>query len=138
MTARLAIAVALLLGASLAFACGDGGGDANGGGTNGDGGTPAGQESPQPNVTILPDESPTGFEAERDALAGRLDSIGVSIEFVPDDVREQLLESCNALADEADDERVDQICGVVEDALDNADPALLDVAVRELRQLQAE
>lgn len=136
MSARLAIAAALFLGALLAFGCADG--DANGDRGNGDAGTPAGQASPGPNVTPLDGGAPAGFEAERDALADRLDSIGVSIEFVPDDVREQLLSSCDALADYADEDEVNQICGVVEDALDNADPDLLELAVEELRQLRAE
>lgn len=133
---RLAITTGLLLAAALAFACGDSGTNGNGSPTDR---TPGQSGTPGAGVTqVNPDDSPTDFASLRDGLIDRLDAIGVSVGFVPDDVRDDLIDSCHDLDLFADSDRVDEICGALGDAIERADPGLIDVVISGLRDLAEE
>ena len=128
MTMRLAVTIALLLTAALAFACGDSGSNGNGSSTD---------RTPGAGVTqVNPDDQPADFDSLRDGLIDRLDAIGVSVGFVPDDVRDDLIDTCHDLDLFADSDRVDEICGALGDAIERADPGLMDVVISELRNLE--
>lgn len=131
MTMRLAVTTALLLAAALAFACGDSG-------TNGSSNdrTPAQGQTPGEVTQVNPDDQPTDFASLRDGLIDRLDAIGVSVGFVPDDVRDDLIDTCHDLDLFADSDRVDEICGAIGNAIEGADPGLIDVVISELRDLE--
>jgi hypothetical protein len=81
--------------------------------------------------------TPQPFEEFRDALAQRLDAIGVNVCCVPPDVRQNLIDQCGQLALYAKQDAVDQICTAIGQAMDRADPGLLDIVVSEVRQLKA-
>lgn len=122
---------ALLLTAVIALSCGDDGG--SGSALDGDdaSGTPGSGVA-----TVASDEEPTDFTSLRDDLIERLDSIGVSIGFAPDEVRDQLLESCHDLELFADAGRVGDICDALDDAIERGDPGLIDLILDELRKLE--
>ena len=93
--------------------------------------------SPVKTVESGGNATPASLPELRGELSSRLDGIGVNIGAVPDDVREQLLTSCRQLERFVDRERVDQICQTIEDAIEQGDPGLLDLAVQQLEELQA-
>lgn len=104
----------LLLAAALASACGGGA-------------TPS-----------APDDGGASFEELRDTLRDRLDAIGVNIGAVPDDVRDQILAECRKLEQFVDEERVQGICGAIEQAIQQGDPGLIDLVLEELAALTAD
>jgi hypothetical protein len=115
-----AVALALLgLGAlalALIAAC------SGGGGGNGNG----------------PTSIPNGgsFVEARDALANRLAAMGPSIAELPQDVRDDLLSDCEALARYADEDEVEEICAALSRAIDRGDTGTVDIVVNQLRQLE--
>ena len=93
--------------------------------------------SPVQTVESGGNATPASLPELRGELSNRLDGIGVNIGAVPDDVREQLLASCRQLERFVERERVDQICQTIEDAIEQGDPGLLDRAVQQIEELQA-
>lgn len=135
-------AIALTLIAGLAIACGGGGnGSATATPVDGaapvDGATPAGDETSVPASTEQPAATPSEFEGLRDDLIDQLDAIGVNIGVLPDDVREDLLARCVELAPFANADRVDEICGAVEQAMGSGDVGLIDLVLDDLAELEA-
>ncbi len=139
MKRHLALIIALLmLTAGLAGACG------GGNGAGGNGATPGRTASPAPTEdgagsTPTQDgaeSTPTNFEALRDALRNQLDAIGVNIGAVPDDVRDQILASCRELEAFVEGERVEEICGAIEQAIERGDPGLIDLVLNQLAELE--
>lgn len=125
MKRRLTLAIALLLLAVAAIACGGSGDTANGG------------ETVSPVVTfIATDDSPTTFEAARDDILAKLDAIGVNIGIVPDDIGEQLVRSCLALEAFVQGERVAEICASITDAIERGDPGLIDLVMERIADLE--
>lgn len=72
------------------------------------------------------------------ALIARLDSIGVSIGAVPDDVRVDLLDQCRALEAVADRDRVDEICRGINEAIQQGDPGKMELVLNRLAELETE
>ena len=127
MKRRLTLAIALLLLAA-AVACGGSGDTANG--------DPDG-DTPSPVVTLIAtDDPPTTFEAVRADLLAKLDAIGVNIGFVPDDIGEQLVNSCLQLEAFVEGERVTEICASIGDAIERGDPGLIDLVMERLADLE--
>ena len=123
MKRRLTLAIALLLLAAAAVACG-GRGDPTGG-------------TVSPVVTLIATEdSPTTFEAARDDILAKLDAIGVNIGIVPDDIGEQLVRSCLALEAFVQGERVAEICASITDAIERGDPGLIDLVMERIADLE--
>lgn len=110
MSYGLYFAGALLLAAFVAGACGG----------DGDGRT-------------VPTES---FEEIRGELVDRLDSIKVNISAVPDDIQRQIVDLCRELDAFIDEDRVDEICGALEEAFDRDDPGRIDRILAELAELE--
>lgn len=145
---HLALIVALLmLTAGLAGACGGGNGAGGNGATPGRTASPAptedgaGSTPTQDGVESTPtqggaESTPTRFEALRDALRNQLDAIGVNIGAVPGDVRDQILASCRELEAFAEGERVEEICGAIEQAMERGDPGLIDLVLNQLAELE--
>jgi len=129
----LYFAGALLVAAFVAGACGgDGGGrdDRVGGGD--DNGAMAGRTESPPAVQSTPAE----FEALRGALADRLEAIQVNIAAIPDDVQKEIMDSCRQLEAFIDEDRVDEICGALDDAIERGDPGRIDRILAELAELE--
>ncbi len=127
--------IAIVVIAGLAVTrCGDGGGD-----DPPNGATPS-VTSPDQNraaTSTTSDGTPLPFESQRDELADRLDAIGANVGAVPADIRQELLIMCGNLAGLADRETVQQLCNGMNQAFINDDPDLMDLVVRELRNLEA-
>jgi hypothetical protein len=111
---------ALLLAVLVAGACG---GDNNG--------ATAGR-------TELPpaEGTPARFEALRGALADRLEAIQVNIAAIPDDVQREIVDLCRELEAFIDEDRVDEICGALDEAIDRGDPGRIDRILAELAELE--
>lgn len=129
----LVIITLLMLTVGLASACGGGNGAD-------DGESPTGAilnrtESPAPTVDGA-ESTPTGFEALRDALRDRLDTIGVNIAAVPDDVRDQILASCRELEAFVERDRIERACEAIEQAIEGGDPGLIDLVLEQLAELE--
>ncbi len=92
---------------------------------------------PVETVPVFNEETPTSFGALRGELQDRLDGIGVNIGGVPDDVRQELLEFCIQLENFADGGEVAEICDLLEDAIEQGDPEILDTVLDRLAGLQA-
>jgi hypothetical protein len=146
MRQRPAVLISLLaLACVLALACSDGDGGANGGETPND--TPSNGTAPLVDGTGTADPVPTfpGDPAEptprnlgeaRERLTDQLDAIGANIGAVPDDIRQQLLERCEALAEFADRDDVESICQAIAAAIDTNDPGLIDRVLGQLADLE--
>ncbi len=78
------------------------------------------------------------FELARDALYQELDSYGANIGFLPDDIRDDLLESCRALDEIAAVDDVDDICTAIAQAVADGDPGLIELVLNELAALTAD
>ena len=127
MKRRLTLAIALLLLAVAAIACGG----------SGDTSTGDPPETASPVVTLIATEdSPTTFEAARDDILAKLDAIGVNIGIVPDDIGEQLVRSCLALEAFVQGERVAEICASITDAIERGDPGLIDLVMERIADLE--
>ena len=146
MKRRFTPVIALLLLAA-AVACGGSGdtagvngadGDPTGAGVDGTASDPNG-ETASPVVTLIATEDPpTTFEGQRDHLLARLDSIGVNIGIVPDDIGEQLVTSCLQLEAHVEDGPVADICASIGDAIERGDPGLIDLVMEQLADLEAD
>ncbi len=75
------------------------------------------------------------FEAARDALVEDLVNYRVTIGDVPPDVGARLLADCEQLETFADTNRVEDICTAIEQAMESADPGLIDRVLTELAEL---
>ena len=125
MSYGLYFAGALLVAAFVVGACG---GDGGGGDDNG---ATAGR-------TELPpaEGTPARFEALRGALADRLEAIQVNIAAIPDDVQREIIDLCRELEAFIDEDRVDEICGALDEAIDRGDPGRIDRILAELAELE--
>ncbi len=92
---------------------------------------------PVETVPVFNEQTPTSFGALRGELQDRLDGIGVNIGGMPDDVRQELLAFCLQLETFADGGEVAEICGLLEDAIEQGDPEILDTVLDRLAGLQA-
>lgn len=129
---RLAATIIIVIAAGLAVA-------SCGGGDSGEDPPDNGASPPPTGATTseVSEGTPLPFDAQRDELAERLDAIGANVGAVPPDVRQELLILCGNLVDLAERETVQQICNGLNQAFLNDDPDLLDLVVRELRNLEA-
>lgn len=130
---KLATLVVLMLVAASALACGDDDGNSPSRPTT-NGTQPANGEQGSP--TNADGEPPTAFEEARGDFAASLEAIGSNIGAVPEDVRADLLDRCNALAEYADGDDVESICSAVERAMDSGDFGLVDLVLEQLRELE--
>ena len=137
MRQRLALLTTLLaIAGALAVACGgDGGGNGNE--------TPDGDATPNAGATSSPppldgggESTPRSFAEARDRLSGQLQAIGANIGAVPDDIQEQILERCRALAEFADSDAVEGICQAIDRAIESNDPGLIDRVLDQLAELE--
>ena len=126
MSYGLYFAGALLVVAFVVGACG---GDGDGGDDNG---ATAGRTEFPPAM----DGTPARFEALRDALADRLEAIQVNIAAIPDDVQRKIIDLCRELEAFIDEDRVDEICGALDEAIDRGDPGRIDRILAELAELE--
>lgn len=78
------------------------------------------------------------FEEKRDALAAQLEAFRTNIGALPDDIREQLLTSCQELDQFVDGDDVAQVCDAIEDAIDQGDPGKIDLVLARLTELEPE
>lgn len=85
---------------------------------------------PDPNAT------PSSFESLRDALYSQLDAFGINIGSVPEDIRTQLLGSCQELEQVADADEVEQICTAIDDAIEQNDPGKIELVLSSLLNLE--
>lgn len=92
---------------------------------------------PVETVPVFNEETPTSFGALRGELQDRLDGIGVNIGGMPDDVRQELVAFCLQLETFADGDEVAEICGLLEDAIEQGDPEILDTVLDRLAELRA-
>ncbi len=132
------LAAPLLLAAVIGGSCGDDAGSQ--GSDSGPGGVVNGEPTAtvaSPVETVPSETTPTSLEALRDPLRERLDGIGINIGDVPEDVGEQLLNSCRQLNAFADGEAVTEICDTLELAIEQGDPGLIDTVLDQLAELEA-
>ena len=77
--------------------------------------------------------STANFEQLRTSLRDRLDRVGANIGFVPDDVLEEMLNTCHELERFVNEDRIN--CDAIRRARDTSDPGLVDQIVVQLEQL---
>ncbi len=94
-----------------------------------------GNDSPTPTGNGA-DGTPTLFEEVRDDLSEQLARYRANIETLPPDVRDQLLSSCRELEAFVSSEDVDEICGAIEDAIEQGDPGRIDLVLARLDGLE--
>ena len=123
MIRSLFIIALLLLTTGLAAACG---GNGTGDGPDANGASPGSTES----------RAQATADPLIDALREQLDAIGVNIGAVPDDVRDQILASCAELEELVEAVRRVRVCAVVEVAIEQGDPGLIDQILDELEDLE--
>ena len=76
------------------------------------------------------------FEEVRGELVDRLDSIKANISAVPDDIQTQIIGLCQELDAFVGEDRVEEICGALEEAFDRDDPGRIDRVLAELAELE--
>ncbi len=97
---------------------------------NGDSNGAPSPTSPDSNAT------PSSFESIRDKLYSQLDAFGINIGAVPDDIRTQLLGSCQELEQFANADDVEEICTAIDDAIEQGDPGKIDLVLNRLLELE--
>jgi hypothetical protein len=55
---------------------------------------------------------------------------------MPEDVRDQLLALCRELEAFVEGERVAEICGAIEQAIERGDPGFIDLVLEQLAELE--
>ena len=132
MKGRLSLIAVLLVLAGFLSACGGGNGQVN---EEANGTAPGRIQSP-PRTGETGDATPTSFQALRDNLADRLDVIKVNITAVPDDIQRQIVDLCQELDAFIDEDRVEEICGALDEAFDRGDPGRIDRVLAGLAELE--
>ena len=98
-----------------------------------------GSKGGQPTDIPLPTNvqgTPYSFAEFRDQFVSRLDAIGPNIGYVPPDVRQELLAQCREIALYVRQDAVTPLCDAISRAMDENDPDLLDVTIRQLQALE--
>jgi hypothetical protein len=80
--------------------------------------------------------TPTSLEQLRANLEARLETIGVNVGAVPEDVRDQLVRYCMGLKAFVQDGEIDDICNSIAVAIEQADRQLLEQVSTRLGNLQ--
>ncbi len=94
-----------------------------------------GIDSPTPTDDAA-DGTPTPFEEVRGDLSEQLVRYRANIDALPPDVRDQLLNPCRGLEAFVSSEDVDEICGAIEDAIEQGDPGRIDLVLARLAELE--
>lgn len=110
MTARTIVAAVAAGALALSVACSGGGG-----------------------AHVVPTQT---FDDVHDELVERLDTIRVNIASVPDDIKARIKATCRNLEPFVGDDKTNDICNTLDEALDRADPGRIDRVLTELAELQ--